>query len=206
MFGYADLEKNLLILSCGGGGTVYMSKCLQVGGLDIGHEHIYADGAIGWPFVQGFCDHNGNPMPGAEFKHVFHQVRNPLSVITTWMKNKDMNAGYWQFIRRSVPEIRITDTPIVQCAKYWYYWNKKAESMSEWTYRVEAFKDLIDEFELRLGVSLDRQAILSIPKNTGAWGGKSYPVSWGLLKRSLPVQLYQDIQEMAQRYGYATVD
>lgn len=208
VFCYGSSEKKLLIVSCGGGGTVYISKCLQAGGLNIGHEHIHEDGVVGWPFVQGICDHNGYAIPGegTVFTHTFHQVRHPLFVIATWLKNKNMNTGFWQFIRHFVPEIRETERPIVQCAKYWYYWNKKAEAMSEWTYRVEDFQGVVGEFESRLGIVLDKEAMWNIPKNVGSWQGQSCQITWELLQNRLPENLYRNIQEMAQRYGYSTID
>ena len=34
----------------------------------------------------------------------------------------------WNYILSQIPEIRISDSHLVKCAKYWYYWNLKAES------------------------------------------------------------------------------
>jgi hypothetical protein len=169
------------------------------------HESVGDYGYLGYPFVVGFYNWKGKAIQGAKFEHTFHQVRNPLRVIATWMKRTDIEES-WQFIRKFIPEIQSTDPHIVQCAKYWYYWNKKAEALSEWRYQVEAFDEVIGEFEFRLGVSLHRKAMLAIAKNINSWKGKSAPVTWSLLKKKLPVNLYLDIQEMAKRYGYSTTD
>lgn len=201
----AESWKPLQIVGCGGSGTTYTTQYLQAGGLEVDHEIVGNYGYVGWPFVVGFYNWDGVVISGAKFEHTFHQVRNPLKVISTWLK-LNINRPEWQFIRRSISEIRITDSHIVQCAKYWYYWNRRAEAMSEWTYQVESLDSVLGEFEYRLGVSLDREAMKSIPRNVNAWKGRSIPITWDFLKRSLPKELFQNIQTMAQRYGYPITD
>lgn len=199
---YAENRKSLAILSCGGGGTHYTAACLQICGMDIGHEYIGEDGYVGWPLVEGFYNFRGEPINEAEFEHIFHQVRNPLSVIKTWMKTTDLKNHTWKFIRRSIPEIKEDDSLIEQCAKYWYYWNKKAEKKAEWSFQVEHFLDVFEEFEIRLGIVLDIQKAKTIPINTYSWPGFSEEITWDFLEKNLPDYLYRNIQEMAHSYGY----
>ncbi|MEI8365611.1 MAG: hypothetical protein WCF65_04250 [Parachlamydiaceae bacterium] len=148
LFGFCNSEhlKPLLIVGCGRSGTEYMATFLRESGLDINHERIGSDGCVSWPLVVNSFSPWG-PITNEEYIHVFHQVRHPLNVITSWFINLDsLTRDEWVFIRRHIPEIRDHDSLIVQCAKYWYYWNLKAEKMAEWRYRIEDIDSIIPEF------------------------------------------------------------
>jgi hypothetical protein len=205
-----DDEKLLLVVSCGGGGTHYTAQCLQNVGIAVGHEHVGTDGYVGWPFAAGPYHAYGASRYKPPFKHTFHQVREPLKVISTWMNSvwtQNLNHGVLAFIRREIPEIKNEDSLCVQCAKYWYYWNLKAEKISEWRYKVEDFVDLLDEFEARLQVYFDKKAVLLVPKNTYHWERDlNIEITWQYLKENLPEVLYTNLQNMAASYGYSIED
>ncbi len=205
-------KRLLLVVSCGGGGTHYTARCLQNMGIHVGHEHVESHGYVGWPFAVGPYDSHGRIVYKPPFHHTFHQVRDPLKVISTWINSgwaSEIDHHAYIFIRGAIPEIKREDPTCVQCAKYWYYWNLRAEEISEWTYKVEDLANVINEFEERLNVNLDKEVMLEVPKTTGRWaeaGVGTVKVTWEYLKGNLPKDLYTNIQNMAKRYGYPIKD
>ena len=127
-----------------------------------------------------------------------------MPVLTSWIVNLyDLNRDEWVFIRYYIPEIKLSDSLIVQCAKYWYYWNLLAEKKSEWRYRIEALEEAFPEFMERSGLVLDDKALDQIPLNYNSWLDTRNKITWADLKIELPEDLYQKIRSMTRRYGYS---
>lgn len=194
------VHRELLITGCARSGTAYISNILQECGLKIGHEKTQKDGVSSWVMCI-----NTKHVPWAvdsrrrlQFTHIFHQVRDPLKVISS-VQTEGMPS--WKYIIKHIPEIKWEDSQIVKCAKYWYYWNLKAEQQAEWTYRVEALEQVWDEFCSRLERKLDRSKIMHVPRNVNARSHTD--ISWEDLKLELDPVLYQKIRELAQKYGYS---
>ncbi len=206
---YSQATIPLAIIGCGGSGTLYTYKCLQICGFDVGHERVKSFAYVGWPFVGGFYNCLGRPQPEVKFDHVFHQVRNPLNVIKTWCDPSAASFWIWRYIQSQIPEINHSDALIVKCAKYWYYWNLKAEEKAEWRYKVEDFIDLLTEFECRLNIRLNKDLAESIPKKTDQWDKRrqsTTEITWQMLQQALPTDLFHNIQTMAIRYEYSIED
>jgi len=194
--------KLLLIVGCGRSGTEYMADLLSRSKIRVRHERIGPEGTVSWPMTVNSLSPWG-PENKDTFTHCFHQVRNPLHVITSWYVNlPNLQNDEWKFVRQHMPEINEDDPLIVQCAKYWYYWNLMSEFISEWTYKIEDFDNIVDEFEARLGRQVDRQYLKKLPKNKNKWKNTSNKLTWEMLKENLPPDLYDNIMNMAQRYGY----
>lgn len=201
-----DETKLLLITGCGRSGTEYMATLLRQSGYDINHERPGEVGCVSWPMAVGSFSPWG-PLAEEKFQYVFHQVRNPLDVITSWRLNlSDIARDEWKFIRTHVPEISEDDTLLIHCAKYWYYWNLKVEKRTEWRYRIEDVNQIIGEFESRCGLSFDINVIENLPRNTNTWAPTENKTTWKELELMLPHDLYINIQEMALRYGYEIDD
>jgi hypothetical protein len=128
--------KLVLITGCGRSGTTFMSSFLCASGLKIPHERPGRDGCVAWPMCVDSYRPWGNRSSRAKFQHVFHQVRNPLDVISSWFTNgmehprdasfkfpskKTIQEAVWDFIQLHVPEITAEDEFLTKCAKYWYY-------------------------------------------------------------------------------------
>jgi hypothetical protein len=194
-------NRTLLITGCARSGTTYIAKILQEGGLQVGHEYVGKDGTSSWDLA-------ARPKEGRwkvrlenyRFAHIFHQTRHPLKVISSVYLTEDQDS--WDYIRTYVPEIRDNDSHLTKCAKYWYYWNLKAEAMSEWTYRIEEIDNLLGEFERRLGKKIDHSALERIPRNTNTKGTPPNEFSWEDLQKELDTDLYQKICSLAEKYGY----
>jgi hypothetical protein len=207
LFSIAPPEKKeglLLITGCARSGTRYIAFMMCECGLEFGHEWFHKDGLSSWPMaVDSDKVPWGHPSNNYNFKHVFHQVRHPLKVISSvyaWEPEAS-----WEFIKRYVPEINDSDTRLVMTAKYWYYWNLLAEQKSDFTYRVEDIDNALDEMSLRLDMELDKSKIYTVSKNVNT-RGPVFEVTWDLLRTSLPEGLYRDILLMSLRYGYVIED
>ena len=195
--------KLLLIVGCGRSGTTFMAQFLKASGLQVEHEAPGADGCVSWPMVVNMYNPFGWPADNVKFHHIFHQVRNPLDVITSFYINlPELNRHEWGFIRSQIPEINPDDPLLVQCAKYWYYWNLKAEYMAEWTYRIENLENVLPEFQSRLNVQFDQENLHRIPNTINHWTPIDYTFTWEDLQSTLPRDLFTDIEAMAKRYGY----
>lgn len=193
----------LLITGCSRSGTMYITKVLQQCGLKVCHESDGQDGIVSWlmaapgtetPFGPGGSKYH--------FIHIFHQVRDPLKAIPS-ICTEPFEA--WLYISQHVPEVKWDEPILIRAAKYYYYWNKMAEKKAEWTYRIEDIEKVFPEMEERLGVTLDKKALKSVPKDTHT-RGKREPCTWQELKNVLEPEFYQKLVKMAIRYGYEAKD
>lgn len=200
-------KKEVLIIACGRSGTQYMSKLLSCSTLDIKHEQPGINGCVSWPMVCNSYSPWGPSGDNRNFIHILHQVRHPLSVITSWYNNfGDLQRDEWRFIRKHIIEIKKNDSLLTQIAKYWYYWNLKAEALSEWRFKIEDIDYIIPKLEKRLNITLDKKQVLLISKNTNTFNKIKRKIKWSDLKNKIPKSLFENIQRMAQRYGYSILD
>ena len=134
--------KNVLVIGCGRSGTAYISKFLKASGIDAPHEHrMGSDGCVSWLMTADVHWAPWGPLfRNYKFRHIFHQVRNPLKVIQSFY-NVPPSAS-WEWICKVIPEIKMFEPNLVKCAKYWFYWNRLAASRAEWTYRIEDFDEV----------------------------------------------------------------
>lgn len=210
-----------LITGCARSGTQFVQEVLRKNNLPVRHERevskpflAYFKDALGLESPENRNKNNiivswamaadsdraawGPPSNSYEFKHVFHQVRDPLKTINSAANEPEES---WQFVRQFVPEIKDEDSNLVRSAKYWYYWNLLAEKKAEWTYRVEDIDLKIGEMSERLGVPLTHEAIEKVPHNQNTRHHQN-SYTWDDLKAELSPELYDNIVSMAKRYGY----
>lgn len=192
----------LLVIGCGRSGTNYLAKFLELSGYEIYHERPGNTGCVSWPMTVHSYSPWG-PTTEKTFKHLFHEVRHPLDVMSSWAINlSDLTRDEWVFIRRHLPEIEITDSLLVHCAKYWYYWNLLAEKRAEWRFQIEEFPKLLHEFSIRSELTLNSDVLKTLPTNFNSWAQIDRKLTWHELHEQLPEELYQNIKDMAIRYGY----
>lgn len=208
----AEIKRELLIVSCARSGSSYIAKVLQRSGFDIGHEYIGKDGVASWVMtVDAETTPWGPSRKNMSFAHVFHQVRNPLDVISSVYTTEGPKS--WGFITSTIPEIKLSDSYLVRSAKYWYYWNLKGDELAEFTYRVEDIQNVWDEFEKRLGKKFDRSVLSTITNKVNSREMKPprsdfdrsvgrAKFTWEDLKKELDPELYEKIQQLAKKYGY----
>jgi hypothetical protein len=194
------IYKLLLITGCARSGTTYITEVLRHCGLDILHEAEGQHGIVSWlmatrdyktpygPAFYNFC-----------FKHIFHQVRDPLKTMSSLTTE---NRKAWLFVQKHTPQIKQKDPLIVKCAKYWYYWNKKAEAKAEWTYRVEDIENALEEMGRRIGVHLDKEAIKKVGVTVNH-RRRAVEYTWEDVKAALSPQFYAKFIILVRKYGYA---
>jgi len=203
-FTFRPKPRSLLIIGCARSGTTYIARALRQRGLHIGHEQMKKDGSSSWPLaVLPVKDRSGIRPGKYRFAHIFHQVRDPLKVISSVYMTEGRQS--WNYIMKHLPEIAMSDSHLVKCAKYWYYWNLHAEKNAEWTYAIEDLDNKWDEFDARLGKKLLPATRINVPKdkNTRLTKNRTY-FTWNDLKQELEPELYMNIKQLAQKYGYAT--
>lgn len=179
-------------------------------GLDVGHESFGSAGIASWVMtVEAEKTPWGPARNHLEFEHIFHQIRHPLKVISSAFMTEGVRS--WGYIMSHLPEVHPEDPWLVKCAKFWYYWNLKAEALAEWTYRIEDLPDLWEEFEARLGLSLNPRGLSLIPKNLNDRHKKPpsrktnitlTDFTWEDLEKALDPDLYQKIRNLAAKYHY----
>lgn len=199
-------EKRLvLVTGCARSATTYISKVLELNGLQVVHEGLAKDGCASWTMaVDASSTPWGPGSRGLEFEHIFHQVRNPLDNISSVYTTEPERS--WEFIYEHIPEISHKDSHLVRCVKYWIYWNLKAESLAEWTYRIEDLEEELPVMSKKLGVHLDPMSLKFISKITNHRGPYVKKFTWKDLKEELPRHLLEELYATCLHYGYPITD
>ncbi len=194
-------HRSVLITGCGRSGTGYMALFLKRSGLRIKHEHMGEDGSVSWLMAADVEKAPWGPLyKNYTFSHVFHQVRDPLKVIQSYYNVPP--GATWEWISYVIPEIKMEDSKLTKCAKYWYYWNLMAESKAEWTYRIEDFDSEYKEMARRLGLNFDKKILNTVPKQANSKGPPKRVITWQILKQELSPDLFFKMYSLALYYGY----
>jgi hypothetical protein len=170
----------------------------------------------------------GPPSSTIAFDQIFHQTRDPLSVINSCMSFSEES---WDFICENIECPR--SAPIeIRAGTYWLLWNEKVENIATWRYCIEDFTQRVfAEFCDRLGIRCNRIVVESIPRdlNTRKNGRRFHlieegfrrvgfgvpnlirpaiartqggdAITWSALENSDP-RLCAKIQAKAVQYGY----
>jgi len=187
--------RKLLITGCGRSGTKYIAELLKQYGFDIGHEQDGTDGIASWPMT---ITHGksvwGPSFQEYEFNTIVHQVRNPIMVISSSHTILDES---WNYIGKYMPLDKM-DSKLMMCAKYWYYWNLKAERIARLTYRIEDVDLLLPELCNILGAkSFSKEIYRVTPKDVNKRFHGFFP-----LEKIEDKELYDNIFNLALKYGY----
>jgi len=194
----------LLITGCGRSGTTYISDVMQKCGVNLPHEDVGIAGTVSWFSTYRGLSLTHHLAPDVKFVHTFHQVRHPLSTISSVYWSFDQ--GSWNFIESNIKYIHPRDSLLEKSSKYWYYWNLKAESISEWTYRVESIGEVWPEFCRRLSMNFNPKVLGEVPRDTNTWNMVKHKFTWKELQEQIDPDLFDDIQALALKYGYSTTD
>jgi hypothetical protein len=194
----------LLVTGCGRSGTTYISQLLTLSGLDIPHELMGEHGVASWYMaVDSKEAPHGPGAKGFHFKRVYHQVRHPLDVISSWRINiPSADKKVWAFICSHISEISLSEPILVKCAKYWYYWNLEAEKKAHWRYRIEDIDAIFPFLCRNLGIEYSSEVLNMVPKDSNRWANYPDRVTWAELKAALDPKDYRNITRMAKNYGY----
>ena len=193
--------KKLLVTGCGRSGTTYMNVFLRASGWDVNHEWMGGDGSVSWLLGAETDKAPWGPLArDFEFEHIFHQVREPLKVIQSFYNSPPL--ATWLWISHCIPQVKMSDTKLTKCAKYWIHWNKMVEAKAEWRYRIEDFDVQYKEMGRRLGVEFDPAILAGVSKKTNTRGPPARTITWGILRKELDPPVYRQVRNLAKRYGY----
>lgn len=195
--------RDLLVIGCGRSGTTYLTKVLLASGIEIKQERMGPAGSVSWLMTPESAQWApwGPLSKNFTFKHILHQVRDPVKVIQS-MYNVPPRAT-WEWVALFIPEMKPEDSSLTKSAKYWYYWNLLAAKRADLTYRIEDFDEKYQEIGDRIGVTFDKNIIDSISKTSRSQFKPSHRIlSWSILKEELDGDLFQKIRELAIDYGY----
>lgn len=194
-------QRLILVTGCARSGTTFMAEVLKISGLEVGHEFYRSDGIVSWTMaVESDRTPWGPPYKEGAFKHIFHQVRDPLKSIASIIATEPKES--WDFIKSFIPQIQNSDSRLVKAIKYWIHWNRFAEQKAEMTYQIEQLPHVLVEIGERIGYALHPSILDSIPKNTNHRNDYEYLYTWSDLQEILPDDLFQELWDLAAHYGY----
>lgn len=162
--------------------TSYMTLVLRKLGYDIGHEKVGADGSVGYHLAVIQPD------------NCFHQVRHPLSVISSMQA-----MCHWGFMDTVV---NVTNHKLLGMMQCWLQWNEICESFCVWRYRIEDLPELWVYFlwMIEHKTYTDADKMPDIPTNTNSW--KHTMLDWEDLYKC-DKDLAQKIYDKHLEYGYS---
>ena len=199
----------IVVTGCGRSGTLYITKFFKVLGLDIGHEKYGIDGIASWylpipnRYNQFYNDMRSHPIV------VFHQIRHPLLVISSFYPRKWSDAMIPNLIGAEPGESNLQ-----QKMRYWLWWNQLIEQKFPINYRYkiedihrpEVIQNIT--FESKTSSQGKIEELQNIPTNvhtsykkTKRSKGYKHIFTWGELWKEDSL-LTQQIYEQARRYGY----
>lgn len=133
----------IFIVGTGASGTKYISKILNRIGIAVGHERRRKDGLVSWELVI-LSEFERCKSKWSDEPIVLHQVRDPLKTINSLRVTHGKDS--WEDIYATLNSIT-ADMPLLYCCMhYWYDWNRKAEQMAKWTYRIEDLPSIWELF------------------------------------------------------------
>lgn len=205
--------RRFIVTSIGRSGTKYISKILEGCGIPCGHEVAFrarcCDPTWEMPPI-GDASWFAAPMISDLEKGalVFHQIRNPLDCIRSWIRVGRSNDDFfqkhlsfdWDQIPSPIREMRI-----------WTEWNQLIEQKGGkrahyFRYQLEDLNvDLIYHILEQIGLILDKrqigQVFTYVPKDSNTYGDKSQDskVTWDSLPDGLDKT---NLFNLARQYGY----
>lgn len=195
----------ILITAIGRSGTAYIARILRSIGLDVHHESFGRDGTASWYWAAFRRSDTSaisrrcrppilNRTP--RFRAILHQVRDPLNAIASF---STANESSWEWIYANTP-VHPSDPLLKRCSEAWLHWNRMAEEISDWTYRIESLGSVWPEFCARVGVSAPPGSVPNIPHTINSRPHRT--LSWEDIRTLTPTS--GEIEAMAKRYGYQT--
>lgn len=157
----------------------------------------------------------------------FHQVRDPLDCVSSLMGirffmdrpdattieskalgeisvTKDTRIGYQNIVRKFMPQVFEYKHEVDRALAYWILWNKKAEQVSEFSYRVEeldveTLNRILQTAGTTVGIKNLERGLAASKEDERKPGRVSMPVDWYGFTEP---HLVEQAKYMAEWYGY----
>jgi hypothetical protein len=131
-----------VIVGTGRSGTKYASELFSQLGIPCGHESFFDPGHAAQDNLAGDASFGVVPFLNKFGGVVFHQVRHPLSVLSSIAATKFFESPvpylpYLELIEDCLPEIRQFADPILKAVYYVVRWNRMCEAIAQLRWRVE---------------------------------------------------------------------
>src|ERR1039458_1320553 len=131
-----------VIVGTGRSGTKYASELFSQLGIPCGHESFFDPGHAAQDNLAGDASFGVVPFLNKFSGVVFHQVRHPLSVLSSIAATKFFESPvpylpYLELIEDCLPEIRQFADPILKAVYYVVRWNRMCEAIAQLRWRVE---------------------------------------------------------------------
>ena len=191
-------DKTLLVLTCARSGSKFMARFLNPLGIEVGHEKMGPDGAVGYPCVSWISPRQPR-FRGMNMGQIWHQVRHPLAVIASLVSYGPIpQTPHWKLTGTYLP---LPNELLPRCMAVWYRWNLRCLAVAEWSYRVESvyngsrtYREMLRRLRLPLDTPLPK-----IARNVNT--RPHLPLTWAELKDA-DAGLASGIRWLARRYGY----
>lgn len=175
-----------------------MAKILRASGMDVRHEDMGTDGSVScFLAVDDFFYHgrHHDRLAICDFDVRMHQTRAPLETIGSLAGFDKTWFWHWQ---EKHTGIRWEAGPLDRAARFYLRWHSILEEQPfDLRYAIEKLPETWGDIRGLLPTLPECPP--PIPRNIGE---SDHPVvAWDDVK-SLDVPLYDDLREMAERYGY----
>ena len=188
----------VLIRTCPKSGTQYCARWFRALGYNFAHEDLKKDGGVGWnmsfkgPGPPRCLDNY--KLQYKDFKHILHQVRNPLHTIQSLGGMDHLTINNVQKIIGPLPKPRI-----LRGAQFWLKWNQMCSNPAQFTYKVEDLKPNTETtHKIAKLMNFDPNQVKQMPKRLG---GK-HETRIITLNDITDTTLKNQIAELATQYGY----
>ena len=197
-----DKKRPLIIITgCGRSGTTFSSKVLRQMGLEIGHERLKKNGISSWYMVsQKKKVELGPSLYDLEKfeKIIIHQVREPLPAISSMLST---GSPSWRFLSYEIPIDIENDSKILKAMKYYFYWNKQTENITNIRIKAEEFTLSIEKILKEHNLNYNSGTV-NIDKKTKVNTRKHNQLSWQDLTKEDEI-LAEKIKKLGEEYGYS---
>lgn len=198
-------EPDFVIVGTGRSGTRYISQLLRAAGVKCGHENWWSLKFEPTTRLQGDASWIATFQVTGFEGHVFHQIRDPLKVITSLVRGRP------ELVPGTIPHefrsrwVEMTGDPLQDAIAVVIAWVKRAEAVSEWTWRLEDVDpELLREICSRIDRPISEQraarAFAAVSRSTNAHRTPdTLPLRWDEIP---PSDLKDEVQSIARRFGY----
>lgn len=217
--------KRSLITGCGRSGTLFTTQLLQALGYDARHERSGGQGTVCWYCCQlltkninriagvtrcgchypgitidhrgeAICSTPGNTM-STIYDLVMHQTRSPLEVIASI---QTLTEGSINYIRNKIIRSDTQDL-VLLAARYWIDWNRAAERMSDYSYRVEDMDYVLPDICEQIGIEYNPDNCKKQLARNGVNKRRHVSIDIDVIRKR-DKQLHDELRETADHLGY----
>ena len=202
--------RDFLIIGHPRGGTGYTSRLFKTFGFDIGHEKVYSSGICSWCFAtpNGWNVWTDKEKRNQyEFKWTFLATRNPLSIISSLVKENQSNPKSIEYFENWSGYKLTEKDKISKAVQRYLFWDETIEYWNDYidfTFRVEdQQKDLYNYlgfigYEPYYNLGANKITEHSVARNIN-----SRPKDQIITLKDIDVKYREKVKEKMIKYGYS---